>query len=234
MSDGRRAILYDVHGNLPALEAVLADAASQGADAFVLGGDYGLFGALARESVERLQELDAIWIRGNGERWTRNPADAPDDPLIQRAIAACVEQLGEARVSELAALPEATSIAGALFCHASPRSDVDTFMQDDPQRDEELLADAEQRVIVFGHSHIQFRRETEARLLVNPGSVGMPFDGDRRAAYALWDGSEAFELRRVGYDGNRYVKQLWERLRPALGDATETLARRLEQAAFVV
>ncbi|MEA2142963.1 MAG: hypothetical protein QOI64_1393 [Solirubrobacteraceae bacterium] len=234
MSDGRRAILYDVHGNLPALEAVLADAASHGADAFVLGGDYALFGALASETVKRLRGLDAIWIRGNGERWTRNPADAPDDPLVQRAIVASVEQLGDALVSELAALPEATPIAEALFCHASPRSDVDTFMPDDPQRDEQLLAGAEQRVIVFGHSHIQFSRDTDGRLLVNPGSVGMPFDGDRRAAYALWDGRDVFELRRVGYDGDRYVQQLRERLGSALGDATETLARRLEQAAFVV
>jgi putative phosphoesterase len=234
MSDGRRAILYDIHGNLPALEAVLADAASQDADRFVLGGDYALFGALARETVDRLQTLDAVWIRGNGERWTRRPADAPDDPLVQRAIASCVEQLGETRVSELAVLPEATSIGEALFCHASPLSDVDTFMPDDARRDEQLLVGAEQQVIVFGHSHIQFRRESEGRLLVNPGSVGMPFDGDRRAAYALWDGQEEFELCRVGYDGDRYVQELRKRLGPLLGDATETLARRLEQAAFVV
>lgn len=234
MSDGRRAILYDIHGNLPALEAVLADASAEGADRFVLGGDYALFGALANETVDSLQKLDAIWIRGNGERWTRNPADAPDDPLVQRAIISCVEQLGEDRVSELATLPEATSIGALLFCHASPQSDVDTFMPDDPQLDEQLLAGAEQRVVVFGHSHIQFRRETEARLLVNPGSVGMPFDGDRRAAYALWDERDAFELRRVSYDEDRYVEELRERLGPVLGDATETLAQRLEQAAFVV
>ena len=121
------ALLYDVHGNLPALEAVLGDARSRGASRFVLGGDYALFGPWPVETVTRLRELDAVWIRGNGERWTRNAADAPDDPLVQRAIASCAEQLGEARVSELAVLPETTSIGEALFCHASPQSDVDTL-----------------------------------------------------------------------------------------------------------
>src|SRR5437763_10661022 len=89
------ALLYDVHGNLPGLEAVLDDAAEQGAEQFVLGGDYALFGAWPEETVARLRELpDARWIRGNGERWTARPGEAPDNEVVQGAIAACRGALG--------------------------------------------------------------------------------------------------------------------------------------------
>ncbi|MEA2428326.1 MAG: hypothetical protein QOF37_1954, partial [Thermoleophilaceae bacterium] len=98
------AILYDIHGNLPALEAVLSDARAAGADRFVLGGDYALFGPWPRETVEVLRELDAEWLRGNGERWTARPSDAPDDDVVQGAVAACAEMLGADVVNELAAL----------------------------------------------------------------------------------------------------------------------------------
>ncbi len=73
-----RGLLYDIHGNLLALEAVLEDADGLGVDRFVLGGDYALFGAWPSETVERLRRLDAVWIRGNGERWTAAPAQAPE------------------------------------------------------------------------------------------------------------------------------------------------------------
>ena len=84
------ACLYDVHGNLPALEAVLEDARGAGADRYLLGGDYALFGGWPEETVARLRGLErARWIRGNGERWTARPGDAPDDDIVQGAIAAC-------------------------------------------------------------------------------------------------------------------------------------------------
>ena len=82
------AVLYDVHGNLPALDAVLEDARFHGAERFMLGGDYSLFGPWPGETVARLRELPAAWIRGNGERWTAAPADAPDDEVVQGAIGA--------------------------------------------------------------------------------------------------------------------------------------------------
>src|SRR5207244_1671660 len=151
------AVLYDVHGNLPALEAVLADASQAGAARFVLGGDYALFGPWPAETVERLRELDATWIRGNGERWTASPSEAPDAEVVQGA-----------------------SVGG-----------------------------------------IQ---------LVNPGSVGMPFDGDPRAGYALVGTDGEVELRRIGYDGAASAAAVRERF-PAFG---ETVARRIEQAAFAV
>ena len=86
------ALLYDVHGNLPALEAVIEDAEGVGADRFLLGGDYAFAGAWPLETVERLRTLDGDWIRGNGERWTASPSSAPTEvgPLLDR----CAEILG--------------------------------------------------------------------------------------------------------------------------------------------
>lgn len=228
-----RALLYDIHGNLHALDAVLAEARSAGAESYVLGGDYAFAGAWPKETIERLRELNAVWIRGNGERWVGKPGDAPDVTFIQRAIAYCRGQLGEQIADDLAALPEQAELDGVLFCHASPRSDLETFMPTPAETDEEMLAGVELPVLVFGHSHLQFRREAHDRLLVNPGSVGMPCDGDRRAAYALWSGDTDFELRRVEYDWAAYVRDVREQLTVTLGNTVETLVRRLERAAFV-
>jgi predicted phosphodiesterase len=139
------AILYDIHGNRPALDAVLLDARASGARRFLLGGDYAAFGAWPVECVEILRGLGdaATWIRGNWERWQAEPSAAPDSEIIQGAAA-----------------------------------DVD-----------------------FGHTHLQFRRSTARGIeLVNPGSVGLPWDGDTRAAYALAAGDGTPELRRVDYD----------------------------------
>jgi predicted phosphodiesterase len=228
-----RGVLYDIHANLPALEAVLADAEGAGADSYVLGGDYAFAGAWPSETVAVLRELDALWIRGNGERWTADADAAPELDLVRKAIAYCRQELGDELVSEMGALPGQVELEGVLFCHGSPRSDVETFAPTPVEREEELLEGAQQPVLVFGHSHLQFRRQRDGRLLVNPGSVGMPCDGDRRAAYALWTGGTQFELRRVEYDSAAYVDDLRSQLSNALGKSVETLVRRIEQAAFV-
>jgi predicted phosphodiesterase len=130
-------------------------------------------------------------------------------------------------------MDETVLLDGALLCHASPRSDMETFAPEASGMDDELLSDEDPEVIVFGHSHLQFIRSAGDRLLVNPGSVGIPFDGDRRAAYALWDGARDFELRRVEYDWRAYLGDVKTRMAEALGDALGTLAARVEQARFV-
>ena len=98
------ALLYDVHGNLPALEAVLEDCPAQ---RFLLGGDYAVAGAWPRETVERLDDLDADWIRGNTERWLVDTSDAPDPmlPVIEQAR----EGLGPELAERLVGLPETTT-----------------------------------------------------------------------------------------------------------------------------
>jgi diadenosine tetraphosphatase ApaH/serine/threonine PP2A family protein phosphatase len=221
------ALLYDVHGNLPALEAVLADAR---AERFLLGGDYALFGAWPKETVAALRALpDAVWIRGNGERWTASPADAPDLDVVQGAIAACRDALGPDLVAELAALEEQTVHESARYCHASPVSDVRSFMPEPGEDESELLADVTERRLVFGHTHLPFVRRSAGGIeLVNPGSVGMPFDGDPRAAYALVHEDGSIEHRRVSYD--HLASAAAVRARFGGSSWTETVERRIANA----
>ncbi|HEX8647060.1 MAG TPA: metallophosphoesterase family protein [Thermoleophilaceae bacterium] len=226
------AVLYDVHGNLAALDAVLADAKAAGATRYVLGGDYALFGPWPAETVERLRSLErATWIRGNGERWTANPSDAPEDSVVQGAVAASRDALGEGTVAELAALPERHVLGDCLFVHGSPPSDVRSFLPDPAPDEPELLAGVTGDRLVFGHTHLQFRRRGAGGIeLLNPGSVGMPFDGDPRAGYALIGDDGEIETRRVVYDRVAAAAAVRERF-PDFG---ETVARRIEQAAFDV
>ncbi len=222
------ALLYDVHGNLPALEAVLADAGEQGADRWLLGGDYALFGGWPAETLARLEALSpATWIRGNGERWTGHPDAVAEDPVVAAAVADCRAALGEAAVQRLAALPFDAREGETRFVHASPRSDVRSFAPEPDPGDDELLADVHARRLVFGHTHVAFARTArEGTELVNPGSVGMPFDGDRRAAYALLDDDGRVEHRRASYDHALSAAQV--RRRGAWG---EVPAGRIERAA---
>jgi len=126
------ALLYDIHGNLPALEAVLQDAHE--ATSFVLGGDYALFGGWPRETVERLQALsNAVWIRGNGERWLTDPDTEDMNTTALHAVETARAQLGGQLVTDLAALPASIKRGDTLICHASPHSDVRSFLPE-PQR----------------------------------------------------------------------------------------------------
>ena len=223
------ALLYDIHGNLRALEAVLEDASEQGEERFLLGGDYALFGAWPEETVRLLRELDAVWIRGNGERWTANPDDAPD--AVHTAVIRCGEMLGSELVGDLAALPETYSEGETLFCHGSPQSDFRSFLPEPGEDEAELLEGVEHRRLVFGHTHLAFARQGGSGIeLVNPGSVGMPFDGDPRAAWARLRDDGTIEHRRVEYDRAASAAAV----RQALGEAGEVPARRIERAAFEV
>jgi predicted phosphodiesterase len=225
------AVLYDIHGNLPALDAVLEETRLAGADRYLLGGDYAPFGAWPAETVARLRELDATWIRGNVDRWVDDPGadDIPD--AVRGAIGRCRELLDAETIAELGALPAEVAVGGVRYCHASPLSDMRSFAPEAGPEDEELLAGAEEARVVFGHTHLQFSRVggigTE---LVNPGSVGIPLDGDHRAAFALAHPDGRIELRRVEYDFQASA----DAVREVLGDVGGTFARRIEQARFDV
>jgi diadenosine tetraphosphatase ApaH/serine/threonine PP2A family protein phosphatase len=225
------AVLYDIHGNLPALEAVLADARAAGAERYLLGGDYLLFGAWPLEVLAILDELPAEWLRGNGERWTADPAGAPQREPLRSALRACRELVPPARIAQLAALPSELTRQGTLFCHASPGSDVEG-LEPVPAPDEaSRLASVRERRLVVGHTHVQFRRPAAGGIdLLNAGSIGLPLDGDRRAAYALIAGGDEVRLRRVEYDVDRAAAAVRERF-AAWG---ETVARRLEHARLVL
>jgi predicted phosphodiesterase len=212
------AIIYDVHGNLPALEAVLADSRDAGARRYLLGGDYALFGPFPAEAIALLRGLDdARWVRGNVDRWTANPHRLSDgDDLLPRAVADTREAIGEQTAAEVGELPERQVLDGTLYCHASPLSDMRSFTPEDGNDDTELLADAVERRVVFGHTHLQFRRFSPNGVeLLNPGSVGLPFDGDQRAAYAIAHDGGSIEPRRVSYDPQATI----DALRDRFGDA---------------
>jgi diadenosine tetraphosphatase ApaH/serine/threonine PP2A family protein phosphatase len=223
------ALLYDVHGNLPALEAVIADAEAAGADRWLLGGDYALFGGWPADTVARLRELEpATWIRGNGERWTADPDAAPDNPVVPGAIAAARQALGEDVVSDLAGLPADCTYEGTLVCHGSPPSDVRSFLPEPAGDEEELLEGVTAPRVLFGHTHLPFARTSAVRgiELVNPGSVGMPFDRDPRAAYALVHDGWRVEHRRVEYDHAASAARV-----RAFGEGwSDVVAARIEQS----
>jgi diadenosine tetraphosphatase ApaH/serine/threonine PP2A family protein phosphatase len=225
------ALLYDVHGNLPALEAVLADADAAGVGGYLIGGDVALFGAFGAETVRRLRALPhARWLRGNGERWTAHPDEAPEGEPVQGAIAASRAALGDALVAELGALPQSVALDDATRAwHGSPRSDVRSFLPDPEPSDGELLEGVTERRLIFGHTHLPFRRTHGTIELVNPGSVGMPLDGDRRAAYARLHDDGRIEHRRIEYP----LEETLAALR-AQGDEgwITAVSGRLERAAF--
>jgi len=196
------ACLYDIHGSLPALEAVLTDAADAGADAYLLGGDYGAWGPHPLECLERLRALPrTTWIRGNGERWTRDP------PLDRPEVVQALQERPSGYGTEegwLYSLQAQVELDSVLYVHGSPLSDVDSFPAEPSEDDERMLNGIRDKIIVFGHSHLQFRRVGVAdTTLINPGSVGMPLDGDVRAAYAIRRDDGEFEFRRVEYDVER-------------------------------
>jgi predicted phosphodiesterase len=192
-------ILYDIHGNVPALERVLADARAAGVSRWLLGGDFASWSPWPTETIEILRSLpDATWIRGNGERWLREPPwDRPD---VAEAIAGDDSGLG-ADEGWLYSLQAQAELDGVLYVHGCPLRDDDSFGAEPAPEDVSRLAGLHNRTIVFGHSHLQFRRPgPNGTDLINPGSVGMPLDGDVRAAYAVRRDNGEFELRRVEYD----------------------------------
>jgi diadenosine tetraphosphatase ApaH/serine/threonine PP2A family protein phosphatase len=202
------AVLYDIHGNLVALDEVLRDA--EAADAYLLGGDFGAGSPWALETVERLRALpDSTWIRGNGERWLREP------PLDRPEVAEVLAQMDSGLGTEegwLYSLQAQVELDGVLYVHGSPLSDVDSFPAEPGEEDERMLDGVHDRTVVFGHSHLQFERPgPNGTTLINPGSAGMPLDGDVRAAYALRHDDGVFEFRRVAYDIER-AASAWEKM----------------------
>ena len=204
------AVLYDIHGNLVALEEVLGDAEAAGADAYLLGGDFASWSPWPRETIERLRGLpNTTWVRGNGERWLR---EAPlDRPEVMEALSERDSGLGTDE-GWLYSLQSRFEEDGVLYVHGSPLSDVESFAPEPGEDDELMLDGVRDRTVVFGHSHQQFVRSgPNGTTLINPGSAGMPLDGDVRAAYALRHDDGRFEFRRVVYDVER-AATAWEPL----------------------
>jgi diadenosine tetraphosphatase ApaH/serine/threonine PP2A family protein phosphatase len=209
------AVLYDIHGNLPALDEVLKDAEGAGADAYLLGGDFASWSPWALETIERLRALPhTTWIRGNGERWLREPPT--DRPDVAQELAESDSGLGTEE-GWLYSLQAQVELDGVLYVHGSPLSDVESFPAEARDDDERMLNGVRDKTVVFGHSHLQFKRPGPyGTTLINPGSAGMPLDGDVRAAYALRHDDGEFEFRRVEYDIER-AASAWDKMPGTFG-----------------
>ena len=188
------ATLYDIHGNLGALEAVLAEVPEEAT--IVVGGDVVAGGPQPAETLERLRELGdrVLWLRGNADRELKpgEPGLAPPGALDATRAA-----LGGEQVDFLWANPPIVRIGRTLYCHASPRNDVDVF---GPRTPEERIAflfravDAD--VVVCGHTHVPFDRTVAGVRVVNSGSVGASYDDEPDACWTL-----DLEPRRTAYQG---------------------------------
>lgn len=205
----RVAALYDIHGNLDALEAVLADIEEASPDVVLVGGDVVL-GPFPRETLEHLDRLGdrAVFIRGNTDRMLVEPAVEATGPSPWPERQAWVrEQLSEEQLARFAGLSDTCVIrvdglGDVLFCHGSPRRDEEIVTRATPaERLSEILAGVAERVVVCGHTHVQFDRMVGVVRIVNAGSVGMPYEDEPGAYWALF--GPDVELRRTSYDLER-------------------------------
>ncbi|MCU1382985.1 MAG: metallophosphatase family protein [Acidobacteria bacterium] len=203
MPPARVAALYDIHGNLPALEAVLGEVRAARVDRIVVGGDV-VPGPMPRESLACLLDLEVPvqFIQGNGDREVVAPTGAVPEPF-REALRWNAGQLSAEEHARLAGWPPTLRITidgvgDVLFCHATPRNDTEIFTRNTP--DDRLLpifGALDVALAVCGHTHMAFDRMVGRVRVVNAGSVGMPFG--EPGAYWLLLGPHV-ELRRTAYD----------------------------------
>jgi len=188
------ATLYDPHGNLRALEAVLEEIPDEAT--IVVGGDVCAGGTHPSETLERLRALGerVLWLRGNADR---ELAPGEKGLVPAKVIEATRAALRAEQIAFLYGLPPTVQIADTHFCHATPRNDVDIFTERTPEvRIAHLFADVDADVVVCGHTHTQFERMIVGKRVINSGSVGMPYE-DAPGAYWTLD----LVHRRTEYGG---------------------------------
>jgi predicted phosphodiesterase len=205
---GRVAVLSDIHGVMPALTAVLAEPDVAAADLIVLTGDLAA-GPQPVVTLDRLVALGdrAVWIRGNADRELAESARGERTDMPDEVSAWAAGELRADQVELLAGLPLSRTIAVAglgevLFCHATPRDDEEVVVADSRlDRRQEVFdgVPAEVSAVVCGHTHMPFIRLAHGRLVINPGSVGMPY-GQPGAHWALL--GPGAELRRTAFDAD--------------------------------
>jgi putative phosphoesterase len=179
----RVALISDLHGNAVALRAVLADIRSLGVDRIVCLGDVATLGPRPHEVIGLLRELRCPCIRGNHDDFLIDPeliAKYTDAPPIVQAVLACRESLGRAEIEFVATFQPTLDLdldgtRLALF-HGTPRSNTEDILATTPANElDDALGGERPTVMAGGHTHIQMLRQHHGTLVVNPGSVGLPF-----------------------------------------------------------
>lgn len=212
----RVAVLCDIHGNLPALRAVLEDVAREQVDALVIGGD-AVAGPLPVETIERLMALGdrARFVRGNADREIVEAYDrkgAAGSGAGERTAAFAAARITPHQRDfldrfEPTVIVDVEGLGSVLCCHGSPRSDTEIITTaTTAERLRGILSGVEQRVVVGGHTHRQFDRRVNGWRMVNAGSVGIPYEGRRGAYWALL--GPDVELRRTEYDLDAAIAEL--------------------------
>ena len=223
------AALYDIHGNLPALRAVLAEAEEAGVEAYVIGGDVAA-GPLPGPTIDELMALGdrALFVLGNADREVVEAYDRgggtvsdTDDPA-QRAAVFAAGQISAAQRDFLAGFApsvklEIAGLGAVLFCHGSPRSDTEIITRiTSEDRLRTMLDGVDEAFVVCGHTHQQFDRLIDNYRVINAGSVGIPYEGRPGAYWALL--GPDVELLRTEYDVAAAVGELGRERFPDLDE----------------
>jgi putative phosphoesterase len=189
----RIAAIADIHGNLPALEAVLAEVESESPDLIVVCGDVAS-GPMPVETIDVLRQLKkARFVRGNADRGLIDEFDGKPQGDMPGG-----KQLRREHRDFLASFEPTVRVDRILFCHAVPANDIEVFSVETPdERVRELMGGVDADLVVCGHTHMQFDRTVDRLRIVNPGSVGMTY-GEPGAYWAMV--SPDVEMRRTDYD----------------------------------
>ena len=214
------AALYDVHGNVHALQAVLAEPDVATAEVILFGGDLAS-GPFPAEAIELARALPrARFVRGNADELA-SPALNPAADAARRWVE---RRLDEERIEWLATLPFSWSADDVLYVHANPIDVASVVTPRTPEaRVLELVAPVEETTVVTGHVHVQFERQVDGVRWVGAGSVGFPYEEEPGAYWALVeDGDVAF--RRTDYDVESATAAMLASGHPRAGELTELRA----------
>ena len=202
-------LLSDVHANLPALEAVLEDLPP--VDAVVCAGDVVGYNPWPSECVERIRSVASVTVRGNHDRMVETPRRYAHNEMALAGLEHAAAELSAAQREWLRSRPERTTVADGAYrlVHSHPDPDErDSYVYPKDFAGLRPYLD-DHDGLVLGHTHVQHRATVDGRVVVNPGSVGQPRDGDPDAAYAVLDTARnAVELRRTAYDVDRVRRKI--------------------------
>jgi putative phosphoesterase len=208
-------ILSDIHGNYMALEAVVKDAKRHGCESYIILGDIVVKGLMPNETMELLSKLNILsWIKGNTDDWLFDDISLLDK-INSKYLDYCIWNIKDEYLNVLKNKEdeiELTLEGKRILCvHGSPMSNIEILNSNLKHERLELLVSIKPSDIIFcGHSHIKGEFKFGNTKIINPGSVGLPFDGDNKASYCIYDTSDVVYFRKVSYDVQKYISMVEE------------------------